>query len=105
VCVCVCMCVHVYVRRSDSGGGAGRRQYRDLPRLLAQVHDGGQPGVNTILSLEETYADVAPVRLNADSVRYIEANPTRAPLRIQYGTSDIYVCVCRCLCVCTWGWV
>ena len=44
-------------------------QYRDLPRLLAQVEDSGQPGVNVMLSLEETYADVTPVRLNVDSTR------------------------------------
>eukprot|EP00897_Mesotaenium_endlicherianum_P003365 jgi/Mesen1/3056/ME000018S02363 len=45
----------------------GPDAYRDLPRLLAQV-DAGQTGVNTLLSLEETYADVSPVRIAADSV-------------------------------------
>lgn len=46
---------------------AGPDAYRDLPRLLA-LTDSGMKGVNVLLSLEETYADVTPVRLNQDSV-------------------------------------
>ncbi|VVC95855.1 unnamed protein product [Leptidea sinapis] len=46
---------------------AGPDSYRDLPRLLAQT-DSGQTAVNVLLSLDETYADVVPVRLNQDSV-------------------------------------
>ncbi|KAI5634911.1 radical SAM superfamily domain-containing protein [Phthorimaea operculella] len=46
---------------------AGPDSYRDLPRLLA-VTNSGQTAVNVLLSLDETYADVVPVRLNEDSV-------------------------------------
>ncbi|KAJ8712038.1 hypothetical protein PYW07_004880 [Mythimna separata] len=46
---------------------AGPDSYRDLPRLLA-LTENGQPAVNVLLSLDETYADVVPVRLNEDSV-------------------------------------
>ncbi|MCO5605442.1 hypothetical protein L7F22_059626 [Adiantum nelumboides] len=45
----------------------GPDAYRDLPRLLATVGQG-QTAVNTLLSLEETYADVTPVRISKDSV-------------------------------------
>ncbi|KAK1587534.1 hypothetical protein Q3G72_013927 [Acer saccharum] len=45
----------------------GPDAYRDLPRLLAEV-DYGQKGINTLLSLEETYADVTPVRITKNSV-------------------------------------
>lgn len=43
----------------------GPDAYRDLPRLLA-VTQGGLAAINVQLSLEETYADVIPVRLNSD---------------------------------------
>ncbi|XP_022123723.2 CDK5RAP1-like protein [Pieris rapae] len=46
---------------------AGPDSYRDLPRLLA-LTENGQTAVNVLLSLDETYADVVPVRLNKDSV-------------------------------------
>lgn len=39
----------------------GPDAYRDLPRLLARAEDG-DTAINTLLSLDETYADVAPVR-------------------------------------------
>ena len=45
----------------------GPDAYRDLPRLLADV-DQGQTGINVLLSLEETYADVSPVRLTNNSL-------------------------------------
>ncbi|KAF9619224.1 hypothetical protein IFM89_005778 [Coptis chinensis] len=45
----------------------GPDAYRDLPRLLAEV-DYGQKGINTLLSLEETYADISPVRISKNSV-------------------------------------
>lgn len=45
----------------------GPDAYRDLPRLLEDV-DYGQKGINTILSLEETYADISPVRISKNSV-------------------------------------
>ncbi|XP_078442119.1 methylthiotransferase [Wolffia australiana] len=45
----------------------GPDAYRDLPRLLEEV-DYGQKGINTLLSLEETYADISPVRISSNSV-------------------------------------
>jgi len=46
---------------------AGPDAYRDLPKLIAKVDDGGK-AVNTFLSREETYADINPVRLNSNGV-------------------------------------
>lgn len=46
---------------------AGPDSYKDLPRLLA-ITKSGQSAVNVLLSLDETYADIMPVRLNQDSV-------------------------------------
>jgi tRNA-2-methylthio-N6-dimethylallyladenosine synthase len=46
---------------------AGPDAYRDLPKLIAQVDDGGK-AVNTFLSREETYADISPVRLNSNGI-------------------------------------
>lgn len=45
----------------------GPDAYRDLPKLVSAAEDG-QKGVNTFLSREETYADIAPVRLNSNGV-------------------------------------
>jgi len=45
----------------------GPDAYRDLPALVAQV-GGGQKAVNVLLSREETYADITPVRLNSNGV-------------------------------------
>nr|WP_287937535.1 tRNA (N6-isopentenyl adenosine(37)-C2)-methylthiotransferase MiaB [Algoriphagus sp.] len=45
----------------------GPDAYRDLPNLVA-VAEEGQKAVNTFLSREETYADIAPVRLNSNGV-------------------------------------
>lgn len=45
----------------------GPDAYRDLPNLVAVAEDG-QKAVNTFLSREETYADIAPVRLNSNGV-------------------------------------
>ncbi len=46
---------------------AGPDAYRDLPQLVLSA-EGGEKGVNTFLSREETYADIAPVRLNSNGV-------------------------------------
>ena len=46
---------------------AGPDSYRDLPRLLREAEAGGH-GVNTLLSEEETYAEIAPVRLDKNGV-------------------------------------
>jgi tRNA-2-methylthio-N6-dimethylallyladenosine synthase len=45
----------------------GPDAYRDLPKLLAEVDDG-RKAANVILSQEETYADVKPVRTNDNGV-------------------------------------
>jgi tRNA-2-methylthio-N6-dimethylallyladenosine synthase len=45
----------------------GPDAYRDLPNLIEQV-DGGQKAVNVLLSREETYADISPVRLNSNGI-------------------------------------
>jgi len=46
---------------------AGPDAYRDLPNLILQVDDGDK-AVNTLLSREETYGDISPVRLNSNGV-------------------------------------
>lgn len=46
---------------------AGPDSYKDLPRLLA-ITRGGQTAVNVLLSLDETYADIMPIRLNESAV-------------------------------------
>lgn len=45
----------------------GPDAYRDLPNLIEKV-DGGRKAVNVILSKEETYADVNPVRIDTNGV-------------------------------------
>ena len=45
----------------------GPDAYRTLPQLLENV-EGGQRAVNVLLSREETYADLAPIRLNSNGV-------------------------------------
>ena len=45
----------------------GPDAYRSLPGLIEEA-SGGQKAVNVLLSREETYADIAPVRLNSNGV-------------------------------------
>lgn len=45
----------------------GPDAYRSLPALIADA-EGGQKGVNVLLSREETYSDIAPVRLDTNGV-------------------------------------
>lgn len=45
----------------------GPDAYRDIPNLLKQVDDG-RKAVNVLLSLEETYADITPVRTSGNGV-------------------------------------
>ncbi|MEL6193030.1 MAG: tRNA (N6-isopentenyl adenosine(37)-C2)-methylthiotransferase MiaB [Bacteroidota bacterium] len=45
----------------------GPDAYRDLPKLISEV-EGGQKAVNVLLSREETYANISPVRLNSNGV-------------------------------------
>lgn len=46
---------------------AGPDSYRELPKLVAEVDDGGR-AINVLLSREETYGDLNPVRLNSNGV-------------------------------------
>ena len=46
---------------------AGPDSYRDLPNLIAEV-EGGQKAVNVLLSRDETYADISPIRLDNTGV-------------------------------------
>ena len=45
----------------------GPDAYRDLPTLVEKVH-GGQKAVNVLLSREETYAEISPIRLDSKGV-------------------------------------
>jgi tRNA-2-methylthio-N6-dimethylallyladenosine synthase len=45
----------------------GPDAYRSLPELI-EIAEGGQKAVNVLLSKEETYADIAPVRLDSNGV-------------------------------------
>jgi len=46
---------------------AGPDAYRDLPNLLQTV-ENGQKAINVLLSTEETYADINPVRLASNGI-------------------------------------
>jgi len=45
----------------------GPDAYRSLPALVDEA-EGGQKAVNVLLSRDETYADISPVRLNSNGV-------------------------------------
>lgn len=45
----------------------GPDAYKDLPNLLQEVEEG-RDAINVILSKDETYGDIAPVRLNTNGV-------------------------------------
>ncbi len=45
----------------------GPDAYRDLPQLISKAEDG-QKAVNVLLSREETYAEITPVRLNSNGI-------------------------------------
>ena len=45
----------------------GPDAYRDLPNLIATA-DQGEKGINVLLSREETYADISPLRLGDNGV-------------------------------------
>ena len=47
---------------------AGPDAYRDLPSLIEKVSETGQKAINVLLSREETYADINPVRLGGNGV-------------------------------------
>lgn len=46
----------------------GPDAYRDLPRLIGERDLSGQAAVNVLLSREETYADIAPIRYDSNGV-------------------------------------
>ena len=66
-----CMAERLKEELTKGGTGvdivAGPDAYRDLPRLVREV-DNGSTGVNVELSKEETYAEIAPVRLDKNGV-------------------------------------
>mgnify|MGYP006374563767 FL=1 len=45
----------------------GPDAYKDLPNLLLEVEDGND-AINVLLSKDETYGDISPVRLNTNGV-------------------------------------
>lgn len=45
----------------------GPDAYRDIPKLVEKV-EAGQKGINVLLSREETYADISPIRLDTSGV-------------------------------------
>lgn len=45
----------------------GPDAYRDLPNLI-KVAEDGQKAINVLLSIEETYSDISPVRLGTNGV-------------------------------------
>ena len=45
----------------------GPDAYRTLPRLIEEA-ETGQKAVNVLLSRDETYADIAPIRLNSNGI-------------------------------------
>jgi tRNA-2-methylthio-N6-dimethylallyladenosine synthase len=45
----------------------GPDAYRDLPNLISEA-ETGQRAVNVLLSREETYADISPIRLNSNGI-------------------------------------
>jgi tRNA-2-methylthio-N6-dimethylallyladenosine synthase len=45
----------------------GPDAYRELPQLLTEV-ESGHKAINVLLSREETYADISPVRLNGNGI-------------------------------------
>ena len=45
----------------------GPDAYRSLPSLIEEAYTG-QKGVNVLLSRDETYADISPIRLNSNGV-------------------------------------
>lgn len=45
----------------------GPDAYRSLPQLISEA-ETGQKGINVLLSREETYSDISPVRLNSNGI-------------------------------------
>lgn len=76
---------------------AGPDNYRDLPKLLAINSMTGQNAANTILSLDETYADVMPVvvidqenRVNLNNwFQFEKGEATKAFVSIMRGCNNM----------------
>ena len=47
---------------------AGPDAYRDIPKLIAALKSDAGKQINTLLSHEETYADISPVRMDKNGV-------------------------------------
>ena len=66
-----CMAERLKERLIESDCGvdivAGPDSYRTLPLLVNEAKSGGK-GINVLLSREETYADISPVRLDRNGV-------------------------------------
>ena len=76
-----CMAERLKDKLLEFGGGDGEKgkktnvhlvcgpdAYRDLPRLLAQLDEKSENrAINVMLSADETYADIMPVRWNPES--------------------------------------
>ena len=66
-----CMAERLKEKLIESESGvdvvAGPDSYRDLPSLVRKAEDGGK-AINVELSKEETYAEIAPVRLDKNGV-------------------------------------
>ena len=66
-----CMAERLKEQLIESGNGvdvvAGPDAYRDLPNLVRKA-EAGDKGINVELSKEETYAEIAPVRLDRNGV-------------------------------------
>ena len=65
-----CMAERLKEKLIEDGGVdvvSGPDSYRDLPRLVREAEGGGK-GINVMLSKEETYAEIAPVRLDRNGV-------------------------------------
>jgi tRNA-2-methylthio-N6-dimethylallyladenosine synthase len=60
----------------------GPDAYKDLPNLLAEVEEG-RDAINVILSKDETYGDISPVRLMSNGIT--------ALVSITRGCDNMYV--------------
>ena len=67
---------------------AGPDAYRDLPRLVREAEAGGK-GVNVLLSTEETYAEIAPVRLDRKRSRDAETIVAEARSLFENGYREV----------------
>lgn len=82
---------------------AGPDSYRDLPRLLAITSLANESSINVLLSLEETYADVMPMRLNEDQITgYVLVEPFKLLMyriitSVSYHFIEFGNSVCKCV--------